>query len=156
MNGRRPLRVIAAGVLALIVAGSVWGLLPLSAQPAPTATPVSPFDPGTATPTPYILPTLPPSPTPICTNAPHTRLILNYRGQVVIDGDGDPLNLREGPSTDFDPPITQLPSGAVFYVLAGPECSPLYAWFEVEYNDQRGWIAEGFGRSYFVNIYPPP
>lgn len=78
------------------------------------------------------------------------------------DDDPFPMNVREGPGTNFDPPIGSIPVGGVFYVLEGPECSPRYAWYRVEYiraNGEvlTGWVAEGEvdTGSYFVETYPP-
>jgi hypothetical protein len=94
-----------------------------------------------------------------CETAPPNRLIVRERGRVSAD-DPQPVNVREGPSTNFDPPIGEIPVGGVFYVLEGPECSPLYAWYRVEYQTGTGdllvgWIAEGNSESYFVETYPP-
>jgi hypothetical protein len=94
-----------------------------------------------------------------CASAMPTRLIVHERGRV-SDDDPNPLNLREGPSTNFDPPLGQIPVGGIFYVLEGPECSPRYAWYQVEYRDENdellvGWIAEGADDLYFVETYPP-
>ena len=41
------------------------------------------------------------------------------------------------------------------YVLAGPECTARYAWYEVEYAGIVGWIAEGDDMAYFVQTYLP-
>jgi hypothetical protein len=95
----------------------------------------------------------------VCENAPPNRLIVNERGRVSRD-DPTPLNVREGPSTNFDPPIGLIPVGGIFYVLEGPECSPRYAWYRVEYirsngETLTGWVAEGDSDGYFVETYPP-
>jgi hypothetical protein len=93
-----------------------------------------------------------------CENAPPTRLIVRERGRV-SDDDPTPVNVRAGPNTSFDPPIGSIPVGGVFYVLEGPECSPRYAWYRVEYIADgevvTGWIAEGSTEGYFVETYPP-
>jgi hypothetical protein len=94
-----------------------------------------------------------------CEGTPPNRLIVRERGRV-SDDDPSPLNVREGPSTNFDPPIGQIPVGGIFYVLEGPECSPRYAWYRVEYREENGdfligWIAEGETDLYFVETYPP-
>lgn len=70
---------------------------------------------------------------------------MRERGRV-SDDDPSPLNLRKGPSTNYDPPIWQIPVG-VFFVLEGPECSPRYSWNRVEYRGDDddllvGWVAE--------------
>ena len=95
----------------------------------------------------------PPSPTPACASAPHSRLILNQRARVSV-ADPRPLNLREGAGTASEI-IGQIPAAGIFYVLEGPECSQNYAWFRVEYEQITGWIAEGDSTAYYVEAYPP-
>lgn len=106
-----------------------------------------------ATPTPYVMPTLPSSPTPSCPNTQRNRLIVYERGRVTND-DPSPLNLRAGPSTSFDI-LNTLPTGTLFFVLEGPRCSQRYAWYRIEYNGAQGWIAEGDSQKYFVEPYLP-
>ena len=94
----------------------------------------------------------------MCESTRPTRLIVRERGRVAAD-DPEPLNIREGVSTN-EPIIGRIPVGGVFYVLEGPECSPLYAWYRIEYRTTAGdlltgWIAEGNAESYFVETYPP-
>jgi hypothetical protein len=96
---------------------------------------------------------IPITPTSACPPAPPSRLILRERARVSLS-DPRPLNLRSGIGTVSDV-ITQIPAGAVFYVLEGPQCSQNYAWFRVEYNDRTGWIAEGDSSAYFVEAFPP-
>jgi len=106
----------------------------------------------TATPSLFVMPTLPPSPTPICSAAPLNRLILHQRGQVTND-DPSPLNLRDGPGTNFAI-LGTLDAGAIFWVISGPRCSQ-YSWYRVEYNRKVGWIAEGDPFGYYVEPYFP-
>ena len=96
---------------------------------------------------------IPITPTAACPPAPPSRLILRERARVSLS-DPRPLNLRSGIGTVSDV-ITQIPAGAVFYVLEGPQCSQNYAWYRVEYNDRTGWIAEGDSTAYFVEVFPP-
>lgn len=98
-------------------------------------------------------PNVAPAPTPVCPNAPASRLIVRERARVAT-GDPRPLNMREGAGTAFDR-IAQIPANGVFYVLEGPECSQLYAWYRVDFNGVEGWIAEGDMTAYYVEIYPP-
>ncbi len=97
----------------------------------------------------------------VCANTPPNRLIVRERGRVA-DDDPTPMNVREGPNTNFDPPLGIIPVGGIFYVLEGPECSPRYAWFRVEYTRPDGeplvgWLAEADPDTsrYFVETYPP-
>ena len=98
-------------------------------------------------------PTPAPSPTPVCPNAPASRLIVRERARVAT-GDPRPLNMREGAGTAFAR-IAQIPANGIFYVLEGPECSQLYAWYRVDFQGVEGWIAEGDLTAYYVEIYPP-
>ena len=100
----------------------------------------------------FIMPTLPPSATPMCSAAPSNRLILHQRGRVTND-DPSPLNLREGPGTNYAI-LATLDAGAIFWVISGPRCSQ-YSWYRVEYNRQVGWIAEGDPYGYYVEPYFP-
>lgn len=118
-----------------------------SVTPAVTAAPDAP------TLTPFVWPTLPPSPTPVCPNTPRTRLILQERGRVLPD-DPRPVNLREGPGTDKEVKA-MMPVRALFFVLDGPVCNNGYSWFKVRYQEIEGWIAEGDRTSYYVEPYFP-
>jgi hypothetical protein len=97
-----------------------------------------------------------------CRNTQPSILVLGQRGRVARTGDPAPLRIRAGPDTTHDE-LTTIPVGGLFYVFAGPECSPLYAWYRVEYRDLlgdepeviEGWIAEGDAANYFVEPYPP-
>lgn len=130
-----------------------------STTPAAADTPAaSEGEPETATPpaaTAFIMPTLPPSPTPICPGAPRTRLLLNERGRVLAD-DPRPINLRAEPD---GPIITGIPIRETFYVLEGPVCTQegdrAYAWYKVRYERYEGWIAEGDLTSYYTEPYLP-
>jgi uncharacterized protein YgiM (DUF1202 family) len=117
-----------------------------------TAPSIAAQAPRTPAPT-YIMPTLPPSPTPICGLAPRNRLIVRERARVSIE-DPRPLNIRAGAGTSFDV-IGQIPTRGIFYVLEGPRCSQRYSWYRVEYGELTGWIAEGDDTAYFVEVYPP-
>lgn len=106
------------------------------------------------TPTLSVTPSLAADDRPLeCPDAPPTRLIVKERARVVTEGDRV-LNLREEPNID-SPVIIRVPRGSILYVLAGPECADQFAWFEVDYRDVTGWIAEGAVPTYFVEIYPP-
>jgi hypothetical protein len=62
--------------------------------------------------------------------------------------------MREAPGTGASV-IAQIPAGGVVYVLEGPQCSALYAWYRVEYQGVAGWVAEGDDTAYFIEEYPP-
>lgn len=137
-------------LLALVLISAVM-LATLSALQADSA---QQGDPITATPTDFPPPTAPPTPTPTCGEGPPARLIVGERGRVTSD-DPEGLNLRDGPNTTYEPPIMTIPAGAIFFVLGGPECSPLYTWYRVSYAGREGFIAEGFQETYFVEPYLP-
>ncbi|MEM6284098.1 MAG: SH3 domain-containing protein [Chloroflexota bacterium] len=128
-------------------------LLPTE-TPEPTATP-----PPSATPEPFTFPPTVTAPPSACEEAPRpTRLILQERG-VVVEDDGaergdERVNIREGPSTQ-NPVIGQLDIGDVFVVMDGPECSVQYAWFQIQFGETVGWIAEGDLEAYYVAPYFP-
>lgn len=105
------------------------------------------------TPAPFVVPTLSPTPTPFCPELLRNRLIVYERARVT-DDDPSPLNIRNGPGTTFDV-IGQMPSGSVFFVLAGPQCSQRYPWYRIRYGAIEGWVAEGTASQYFVDIYLP-
>jgi hypothetical protein len=99
----------------------------------------------------FVMPTLPPSPTPACPRAPRTRLIVNERGRVMPD-DPRPVNMRPEPGLDQNF-FAQIPIEGVFYVLEGPVCEGGFAWFMVSYQGREGWIAEGEADYYYVEPY---
>lgn len=111
---------------------------------------------GSTTPAPDE-PTPPPEPsltsTPQqCPNAPPLRLIVQERGRVIPDNEH--LNLREGPGLDYEA-LQRIRPGEDFFVLDGPVCDGTYAWYEVEYRGQRGWVAEGDLDEYYAEPYLP-
>jgi uncharacterized protein YraI len=61
--------------------------------------------------------------------------------------------MRGGAARSFDI-VLKVPAGAVFDVIAGPECSDGYFWFQVDYQGTQGWVAEGDSTSYFTEPYP--
>jgi hypothetical protein len=129
---------------------------PIGAQPDRTqvpATGVSTLVLPTASATPFVMPTPLPLAAPVCPAAPRTRLILNQRARVLPD-DPRPINLRGGPGTSNNT-ITSITILEIFFVLNGPVCNGDYAWYEVQYGDYRGWIAEGDLSSYYVEPYLP-
>lgn len=140
MMGRARWSIGLGGVVALLalLLSSPGG----QAQPPPTRTP-------------FVMPTLPPSPTPQCPGIIRNRLIIWERGRVAYDDPDDPLNIRSGPNTTYEI-LGEIPVGGIFFVLDGPQCSDLYTWFYVEYGDVQGWVAEGtINDRYFVEPYPP-
>ena len=71
--------------------------------------------------------------------------------------DGEPLNMRSGPSKDYSL-ITTVPDGAEVKVWGGSESSS--EWLYVEYNGYYGWVltkyifADGVGDKPVLYLYP--
>lgn len=81
-----------------------------------------------------------------CPGAPPFRLQVGQNGRVTP---GTPNRLRaEGTSTSAI--IGEIPGGATFSVIGGPSCSGGMTYWQVNYNGQIGWTAEGQGSSYWV------
>jgi Bacterial SH3 domain len=110
------------------------GALIASAQPEPTPRPLLP----TST---------------VCESSPQSRMIVAERGRVNNEDDY-PINVRTGPNTQ-NALVAQLPAHTRFYVIEGPECSPRYTWYHIEFEGGRGWVAEGDNDEYYLEPYPP-
>jgi hypothetical protein len=103
-------------------------------------------------------PTEPPFSNPLCPlpepdKLPYmrTHLTLEMNGIVTPGG----LNrLRETPGLTGTQ-IGEIPAGAAFRVAAGPECVDEIVWWQVDYDGQIGWTAEGQGGGYFIAPFPP-
>lgn len=83
---------------------------------------------------------------PACALPP--RLTIGQRGQVIGTS---PNNLRAQPARSAD--LTgMIDGGGLFTVLAGAECDTASGihWWQVDYNGQIGWTAEGDGQNYFI------
>jgi hypothetical protein len=127
---------------------------PLVAQPDKTNVPAAAVSTRILpTNVPFLIPTPLPPVTPKCPDAPRPRLILNERARVLPD-DPRPVNLRGGPGTDNNT-ITSIPILEVLFVLNGPVCKGEYAWYEIQYREYQGWVAEGDLTSYYVEPYLP-
>ena len=53
------------------------------------------------------------------------------------------------------PRVFGMPEGAIFMVIDGPVCSDGFAWWEVEYDRQTGWTAEGNNTDYWLQSLAP-
>jgi len=145
-------------VRVMSVIGSLCLLVLVACSPRITRTTIAPTVTVTVAPTlitPNPLATRTPQSfepfTPIiCSDAPQSRLIVLERGQV--SDNGEPLNLRAGPGTDFDV-LDQLEPLDIFLILDGPVCAETYTWYRVEFEEQVGWIAEGDLREYYAEPY---
>lgn len=86
-----------------------------------------------------------------CPSAPPPRLTV---GELGIVSDTTPNNLRAEPTVSATL-LDEIPSGAPFRVVGGPECSDGFAFWQVNYNAQIGWTAEGQGDIYWLSPYNP-
>lgn len=75
-----------------------------------------------------------------------SRLAAGRQGRVLP---GLSNNFRDQPFLTSNV-IGQIPGGAVFTVVAGPQCSSNIAWWQVNYNGVIGWTAEGQGSAYWL------
>jgi len=122
-----------------------------TAPPTPTALVLPALTLGSGTATDVPIATLPPV-TPLagsvigvnCLGAPPSRLTVGSTAHVTA---GDPNDLRSTPGGQS---IAKIPGGAAFNVLAGPTCANGIAWWQVSYNGQVGWTAEGQGSTYYL------
>jgi hypothetical protein len=78
------------------------------------------------------------------------RLVIGKTGRVTP---GLANRLRSG-SSYASSIIGRIPAGGVFNVLAGPTCDAATRWWQVSYNGQTGWTAEGYGTEYWLEPIP--
>jgi hypothetical protein len=81
-----------------------------------------------------------------CEGAPAPRLTPGTTARVT---DGPSNNVRSRPNLASSR-VGQLPGGAVFTVLDGPQCADGYVWWEIEYQDITGWTVEGIEGEYYL------
>jgi hypothetical protein len=84
----------------------------------------------------------------LCDGFMPSRLQAGERARVTP---GAPNRIRSGPTTNSDI-VGQIPGGAEFMVQGGPLCDPDngIAWWQINYNGQTGWTAEGQGDTYWT------
>ncbi len=83
----------------------------------------------------------------ICFGAPPPRLQVGARAAVVQDFGSN--NLRAEPDSSAEL-LGVIPEGAVMDVIGGPVCAGGYGWWQVVYDGQTGWTAEGEGIDYWL------
>lgn len=86
-----------------------------------------------------------------CPSVLASRMLVGEYGRVTLDGGAN--RLRESPSTDGDI-VTTIPEGDVFDVWAGPVCADGFAWYQVDYDGEVGWTAEGDDTEYYLELLP--
>ena len=85
-----------------------------------------------------------------CIGSPPSRLEQGISARVVEGGTSN--RLRSGPSTRTGEVVALIPPGALMTVRDGPVCDAdlNLTWWQVEYQGNIGWTAEGQGDSYFI------
>jgi len=104
--------------------------------PTPTFTPTPSPSPVTPTPTINLPPDLPTPPPGQWTFQP---------GDVAVNVNNGPVNLRKTPGYKGKPPsdrIALVPAGARVRILHGPALADDLVWWYVDWNGRRGWMAE--------------
>jgi hypothetical protein len=91
-------------------------------------------------------PTVPPPAQVTCPGFVQSRLWPDTYAQV---SPGVANNLRADATTS-SAQIGTIPGGGVFAVLDGPVCAENMAWWQVQYQGQIGWTAEGQGSTYWL------
>lgn len=83
-----------------------------------------------------------------CIGSPESRLVVGEQAQIVGGGS----NLRFFPSATAQL-LTIIPNGAIIPVIDGPSCTNGFAWWQVQYDGERGWVAEGDDDAYYLAPY---
>ena len=78
------------------------------------------------------------------------RLTVGERGQVLLGFDN---YVRAEPSRAAAL-IRRMQGNSTFNVLAGPQCADGMNWWQVTYDEQTGWAAEGASDEYWLTPYP--
>lgn len=81
-----------------------------------------------------------------------SRLNIADFGQVSSDV---PSRLRAAPGISAEQ-VGQVNLTDVFVVVDGPVCADGFHWWQVEVNNLLGWLAEGDGETYFVEVVTDP
>lgn len=90
------------------------------------------------------------TPPPGCEDAPTPRLVVGMQGRV---SPGSPNNMRDQPGS-AGTKTGNIPGGAVFLVLDGPQCADGLVWWQVDYDGLVGWTAEGQNVEYWLEPVP--
>jgi hypothetical protein len=84
-----------------------------------------------------------------CFGAPISRLVTGEQARVIAEGGS---NLRSLPSAESTL-LNVVPQNELIPVIDGPYCSENLAWWQVDYEGERGWLAEGLGEFYWLAPY---
>ena len=86
-----------------------------------------------------------------CPTVLPSRMLVGEFGRVTLTGGAN--RLRTSPTTDGTL-LGTIPEGEVFEVLAGPICADNFAWYQVDFDAEIGWTAEGDNSEYFLELLP--
>jgi WD40 repeat protein len=86
----------------------------------------------------------------LCPNTLPTRLDVGQQARVVATWAS---NLRTEPALDAER-ILIIPGRGAFTVVNGPVCAADYLWWQIEYDGQTGWTAEGRENEYWLEPLP--
>ncbi|HLU08167.1 MAG TPA: SH3 domain-containing protein, partial [Oceanobacillus sp.] len=104
--------------------------------------------PGTEVPTPTAVPTANAND---CIGSPSPTRVVRVPMAMRVGVGGVPNRIREAPDPGARM-ITQAPPGSPFQVIGGPVCdtTQFLRWWEVQWNDVTGWMAEGVADRYYI------
>lgn len=122
------------------------GLPSRTPEPTPSPSP-SPTPPPIDTPT--VETSYKNPPMPDCPNAPAPRLSVGQRGRVT-PGLDNRINDRPARVASGAIVVALMHAGSEFDVLAGPVCADGLVWWQVQYDKDFGWTAEGEGTTYWL------
>ncbi|MGJ3237518.1 MAG: SH3 domain-containing protein [Anaerolineae bacterium] len=84
-----------------------------------------------------------------CGSGSPSRLVQGERAQVFANGGS---NMRIRPGTDASL-LNIIPPNTIIPVVEGPFCSESLTWWQVDYEGERGWAAEGTDGFYWLAPY---
>jgi hypothetical protein len=84
-----------------------------------------------------------------CFGAPISRLVVGEQARVIAEGGS---NLRSLPGAEATL-LNVVPQNELIPVIDGPYCAESLAWWQVDYEGERGWLAEGLGEFYWLAPY---
>lgn len=132
------------------VESTITATLPQEISGDEITTPLPVVQPTALPPTP--IPGLPPLPESgannICPNTQPSLLMPGKQGRV-SNQTPDPNRVRAEPGKN-GALLGEIPAGAYFDVLEGPNCVEDGAWFKVKYENLEGWMKEGSSEEYWV------
>lgn len=90
-----------------------------------------------------------------CPTTTPLQLVIGKQARVVSGNGAN--RVRDMPSTS-GAVLYEIEGGTVFDVIGPPECRDGYRWWQISFQGQAGWTAEGDDTAYFlelVSVFPP-